>query len=117
MMRYPVGQRTPMDAFNAEHLRNTQFVSNAPGTVERNRIGQYGPVGTFNADLLSLRTPWNSTESANNVDRQADIINGRDNYTGTSYPGNANRGPSWSEVCHPPRVRFVDRIGADQFIQ
>ena len=88
MMRNPVGQRASMDALNREHQRNTQFVSNAPGVVERNRVGQY-----------------------------ADIINGRDNSTGTSYPGNANRGPSWSEVCHPPRVRFVDRIGVDQFIQ
>ena len=92
-----------MGMSNAQRHRNAPLVNNVAVPMMNEFVGQ-----------ISQGTPPNDTGVSNN---QAGFMNGRSSSTGTTFPGNVARGPRWSDACDVPRVRFVDRIGTDQFIQ
>ena len=80
----------------------------------KNSVAQSALMGNFNTFQASPGTSWYGERFANN---ERGILNGQTNSSRTSIPSNVKWGSNWSEGCDLPRVRFVDRIGTDQFIQ
>ena len=94
--------------------RNTPRVNNVQGSMLNDFVEHSAPVGNFNTEQIAQGNSWYDTGLVNN---QRGIINGRTVSAGHSFPGNVKRGTNWSDVCDVPRVRFVDRLGTDQFQQ
>jgi hypothetical protein len=114
VMKNFMGENVQVGTFGVDRQHNTPFGSNAPPHVMNNDVGQSSTIRTSNSQPVSLSNQWYDTGFANNL---TGINDGQTNSAGVSIPSILKRGPNWSDARNLPRVTFVDRLGADQFIQ
>ena len=109
-----VAPNAQMATSNTDTYCNLPARNYVPSTLMKNSVAQSALMGNFNTFQASPGTSWYGERFANN---ERGILNGQTNSSRTSIPSNVKWGSNWSEGCDLPRVRFVDRIGTDQFIQ
>ena len=114
VMRNFMRENVQAGTFGIQRQHNTPIGSNAPPYAMNNDVGQSSAIRTSNSQPESLRDQWYDCGFGNNL---AGINDRRTNSAGVSIPSILKRGPNWSDTRNLPRVTFVDRLGANQFIQ